>query len=43
MEIHKCGSSWAYCDGECTNCIERYFSYSNSTESESINETTESK
>lgn len=18
--IHQCGSSWAYCDGECTSC-----------------------
>lgn len=43
MEIHRCGYSWVYCDGDCTNCTERYIRYAESTESESINETTESE
>jgi hypothetical protein len=23
--IHQCGSSWAYCDGECKSCLETSF------------------
>ena len=29
--IHQCGSSWAYCDGECKSCKEHNFITTNHT------------
>ncbi len=29
--IHKCGSDWAYCDGQCTRCFKGTITTTNRT------------
>lgn len=32
MALRPCGSSWAYCDGNCTECYNSKITYSTKTE-----------
>lgn len=34
MTLRPCGSSWAYCDGNCTECHKNNLTYTTSTEAD---------